>query len=395
MRFSSILATSLTVVLLSGCAPLTARNPVPAKLVTEAFVPDLPAVRYWGDETPRGLERIIDFRVRQLRAAGRDRPRPVSFLALSGGGSDGAFGAGLLAGWTSTGRRPDFEVVTGISTGALIAPFAFLGPDYDDELKRIYTSYSTDQLVTPQVLTGLLGGVSITETDKLRSLIEQSVNRRLLRAIAREHGKGRRLLIGTTNLDAQRPVIWDMGAIATRGTVESDKLFREVLLASAAIPGVFPPVFIDVEVDGESRQEMHVDGGTTSQVFFLPAPVLNAGLKRGVATSRRLYVISNGKLAPEYEPVEATTYSIAKRSLYTLIKSQWQGNLLALYNQAKAADVAFSITAIPAEFNGIASEPFDSVYMQKLYALGFRQGQRKDVWSPAPPGLPGTRRALR
>jgi hypothetical protein len=383
-RIAAILV-AVSVLGLGGCAASVMRSAVPAKLATAALVPDLPSVRYWGDENPKAIGALIDQRVRQVRAAGRHHERPIAFLALSGGGSDGAFGAGLLAGWSQSGRRPEFEVVTGISTGALIAPFAFLGPRYDDVLRRIYTSYSTDQLVTPQIVSGLLGGVAITETDKLSKLIEEIIDERLLRELAREHNRGRRLLIGTTNLDAQRPVVWDMGAIAARDTPEADHLFRQVLLASAAIPGVFPPVFIDVEADGVIRQEMHVDGGTTSQVFFLPAPVLNAGLARGVGSSRRLFVISNGKLAPEYEEVPATTYGIAARSLWTLVKSQWLGNLRTLYDTARHAGIDFNLTAIPDSFDGERKEPFDAEYMRQLFALGEEIGSRGGGWTKSLP----------
>jgi predicted acylesterase/phospholipase RssA len=235
----------------------------------------------------------------QLLQTGR-RPQ-ISFLAVSGGGSDGAFGAGLLVGWTARGDRPEFDIVTGVSTGALTAPFAFLGPRHDGALKEVYTKYSTDELVTKQPIRGLLGGEALANNAPLARVIASYVNEGFLQEVAHEHAPGRRLLIGTTNLDAQRPVIWDMGRIAS--SPHALELFRSVLLASAAIPGVFPPVFIKVQADGQAREEMHVDGGTTNQVFLLPTQITTGGIdaKLGINPIRRLYIIRNGRLDPEFK----------------------------------------------------------------------------------------------
>ncbi len=223
-----------------------------------------------------------------LRNGGRPK---ISFLAVSGGGSDGAFGAGLLVGWTARGDRPEFDIVTGISTGALTAPFAFLGPRYDPALKHVYTSYSTDQLVRKQPVRGLLGGEALGSNAPIAGVIAGYITEDFLQEVAHEYNRGRRLLIGTTNLDAQRPVIWDMGKIAISGDPGALELFRSILLASAAIPGVFPPVHVKVQAEGQPHEEMHVDGGTTNQVFLLPTQIRSGGMdaKLGIRPIRPLY----------------------------------------------------------------------------------------------------------
>jgi predicted acylesterase/phospholipase RssA len=383
----------LTAGLLAGCAAAIARNPVPELAYEGAQVPGFPTVRYWGDALPPELDRIVEERARQIRATRpgllSGRTRTMSYLALSGGGSDGAFGAGLLVGWSRSGTRPEFEIVTGISTGALIAPFAFLGPAYDERLATLYTSYGTSQLLTPQIVTGLLGGIAITETSGLKDLIARNVDDRMVEAIAREHHKGRRLLVGTTNLDAQRPVIWDLGAIAASGREGAPGLIRNILLASSAIPGVFPPVFVDVTTaEGSAHEEMHVDGGTTAEVFFLPAQVLTAGQTASAGKiTRELYVISNGKIGTQYEPVKPTTLGIASRSLETLIRAQWKGDLLRLHLETTAAGIGFNLAAVPEDFDLKSAEPFDVVYMRELYARGLAEGSEGIDWLRTAPDL--------
>jgi predicted patatin/cPLA2 family phospholipase len=313
----------------------------------------------------------------QLLQTGR-RPQ-ISFLAVSGGGSDGAFGAGLLVGWTARGDRPEFDIVTGVSTGALTAPFAFLGPRHDGALKEVYTKYSTDELVTKQPIRGLLGGEALANNAPLARVIASYVNEGFLQEVAHEHAPGRRLLIGTTNLDAQRPVIWDMGRIAS--SPHALELFRSVLLASAAIPGVFPPVFIKVQADGQAREEMHVDGGTTNQVFLLPTQITTGGI------DAKLYIIRNGRLDPEFKVVKASTLAIAGRSISTLIKTQGIGDLYQMYEFARRNRIEYDLAYIPGDFPDTSKESFDTVYMSRLFDLGFQLGQGGHPWTKSPPRL--------
>ena len=387
-------ALLLAAALVAGCASSALRTPVPETLVEQATVVGMTEIRFWGDVKPPNLDALIR---RQIAQARKGRPqlfrkgaRPViNFLAISGGGSDGAFGAGLLVGWSAAGTRPVFDIVTGVSTGALSAPFAFLGRKYDPVLKEIYTRYATRDLLRKRAVRGLLGGPALASSEPLERLIAQYVDRAFLAEIAAAHNQGRRLLIGTTNLDAQRPVIWDMGKIAASGHPDSLALFRQILLASASIPGVFPPAFIAVNADGKSFQEMHVDGGTTQQVFLMPSQIMvrSASAKAGFRPRRRvLYVIRNGRIGPEEKPVRASTLSIASRSISTLIKYQGIGDIRRLYNFTRRNGIQFRLAAIPDDFKDTSDEPFDTVYMGKLYDLAFRQASQGYKWQRVPPG---------
>jgi hypothetical protein len=383
----------LTAFYLASCASLP-RDPVPPAFADKATVLEGAQVRFWGDRAPDNIDALAAEKWAQVRANRSyllkkgTRPR-ISFLAISGGGSDGAFGAGLLVGWTARGDRPEFDIVTGISTGALTAPFAFLGPRYDPALKEVYTTYSTDQLVTKQPVRGLLGGEALSSNAPLARVIAGYVNEDFLKEVAHEHSRGRRLLIGTTNLDAQRPVIWDMGKIATSGDPQALALFRNVLLASAAIPGVFPPVHIKALVEGQVHEEMHVDGGTTNQVFLLPTQIRTAGTdaKLGINPVRRLYIIRNGRVAPEFKAVKASTLAIAGRSISTLIKTQAIGDLYQMYELARSNHVDYNLAYIPGDFPDTSTEAFDRQYMSKLFDLGIELGKSGNAWKKTPPRL--------
>lgn len=377
-----------------GCASVP-RVPVPLELTDDVQVQvvGVERVRYWGDKPIENIDQVVSSRGKQIRAERpnyfNQRGRYASFLALSGGGSNGAFGAGFLNGWTASGKRPEFEIVSGVSAGALIAPFAFLGSDYDKPLREIYTLYSTKDILQPQVLAGLLGGNAVSSTAPLRDLISRYVDRNFLREIAREHAKGRRLLVGTTNLDAQRPVVWDMGRIADGDSDEALRLFRDVLLASTALPGLFPPVYIKVTSEGQIYEEMHVDGGTTDNAFLLPShlDLKKFDKKLQIRKKRRLFVITNDKTDPSPERVEGTAIEIAGRSIATLIKQQTEGDLIKMYLRAKENGIEYNVASIPSEFNEKSNEPFDKAYMRKLYDEGFRLAKEGYSWRKKPPSL--------
>lgn len=387
------LAFVLLVLVIAGCATQI-RNPVPAEIAEKTSLLDGTTVRYWGDRAIPDATEIAREKWKQTKAARPEllkrgsRPQ-ISFLAISGGGADGAFGAGLLVGWSASGKRPEFDIVTGISTGALAAPFAFLGPGYDPSLKAVYTAYSTKDLVRKHALRGVVGGQSLASNKPLAGIISQYVNRTLLDEIAREHLRGRRLLIGTTNLDAQRPVIWDMGRIASSKDPGALDLFRKVLLASAAIPGLFPPVYLEVNADGKTYQEMHVDGGTTNQVFLLPNQMRAAKIdaKLRIRPKRRVYIIRNGRVSPEFKVVKASTLSIAGRSISTLIKTQGIGDLYEIHTFARRNRIEYNLAYIPGDFPDSSKEPFDRAYMKKLFELGYSLGKSGKVWKKKPPQL--------
>lgn len=235
-----------------------------------------------------------------------------------------------------------------------------------------------------------MGGEALSSNARLARVIAGYVDETFLQEVAHEHNRGRRLLIGTTNLDAQRPVIWDMGKIATSGDPRSLALFRNVLLASAAIPGVFPPVYIKVQVEGQVREEMHVDGGTTNQVFLLPTQIRigSTDAKLGINPTRRLYIIRNGRVAPEFKAVKASTLAIAGRSISTLIKTQSVGDLYQMYELARSNHMAYNL-AYTGDFPDTSTEAFDRQYMSKLFEFGFVLGKSGNAWKKTPPRLGG------
>ncbi len=392
-RAGTLLLMVAAVFCLSSCAP-DIRNAVPIGLADSVEVAGIGRVRGWGDAEIPNIDYIAKARLKQMQEKRpkvlADKRRKVSYLAISGGGSNGAFGAGFLNGWTASGKRPQFEIVSGVSTGALIAPFAFLGPRYDRQLKEIYTQYSTDDLVLKQVLAGLLGGSAVSDTTPLQNLIAKYITQSFVEEVAKEHEKGRRLLVGTTNADQARPVIWDLGSIAQKRTPDSLAMFRRLLLASTALPGLFPPVHIKVaDSDGKFYEEMHVDGGVTDNTFLLPLHLRFDKVDRlyKVRWRRSLFIIANAKTTPTRKVVKSTTFEIAGRSIDTLIRQQLEGDLLKLYLRAKDNNIKYRLASIPNTFNEISNEPFDKAYMRKLYEAGFEAAKNGYQWKGKPPGI--------
>jgi hypothetical protein len=272
--------------------------------------------------------------------------RTFDVLALSGGGSNGAYGAGVLVGWTKRGERPEFDIVTGVSTGALTAPFAFLGSSWDDRLTQAYTGKEAGRILKPRGL-GVLFHPSFYSSSALRDLVDSYVTPDMLQAIVAEHKRGRRLLIATTNLDTEETVIWDMGAIASQGDEESRELFKEVLVASASIPGVFPPALIQIEGHGRRLSEMHVDGGVTIPFFVAPESLLLWTAAKNSARPGRLYVIVNGKVDGAFGFTKGGALSIVGRSWDAMSKALMRTHLAASYGFARRNGGQLFYAAIP------------------------------------------------
>jgi len=395
---SLLFALVVMIMLSTGCGTLPRRPAVPPEYRQGAVVPGIPDARVnpdnvMNDFTRMGLE-ALEREKAFLAASGHQGPLPpVSFLAVSGGGDDGAFGAGLLVGWTAAGTRPEFKAVTGISTGALIAPFAFLGPDYDHVLRHVYTNVSKKDIFKPRNLLTVFFKDAMADTTPLWTLLSRYVDKKMLDAVAAEYRKGRLLLIGTTDLDARKGVIWNMGQIAASGDPKALNLFRSIMLASASIPGAFPPVLIDVEVNGRLHQEMHVDGGTVAQVFIYP-PSFKLGEATESSTLRRqrtLYVIRNARLDPEWTEVERRTLNIVGRAISSLIQNQGRGDLVSIYYLAQRDGLDFNLAYIPKTFNEPRREDFDMQYMRKLFDAGYEMALNGYPWEKAPPvlGAPG------
>jgi hypothetical protein len=335
----------------------------------QAEVPGLPGVRFYSDSA-------ADF----ARAVPATRG---PWLILSSGGEDGAYGAGVLAGWTVSGKRPDFPVVTGVSTGALMAVYAFAGPKYDDTLHKAYTGITAADIFelspTPE---------SLTDTWPLKRLIEKNVTPAVLADVAAEYRRGRRLFVLTTNLDAGRSVVWDMGMIAAKGGEDALRLFRDILLASAAIPGPFPPVYIEVEANGRRFLEMHVDGGVNGPMYVAPESYLFPGSNERLPMSQ-LYILLNGMVRSEFYMPARTTSTILGRSISLALKMGARMDLVLFYNAARRDGVDFNLAYVDSGFTMPARGAFDPDYMKALFERGFEQG-RKAAFGKGLPFEPAT-----
>jgi predicted acylesterase/phospholipase RssA len=364
---------------LAGCSSVP-REAFTAAEQERAIVPGLPEVRAWADSEAAGRQAV-----RFSERTGKD----FTYLALSGGGGDGAYGAGLLGGWTQSGTRPEFTVVSGVSTGALIAPFAFLGPAYDDTLRAMYTEGHATTLTESPSLINAVFGAGVFDSNKLQVLGRRFVTPEMIAEVAREHRKGRRLLIMTTNLDAQRAVIWDMGAIAASGAPGAEELFRSVMAASASVPGVFTPTMITAESGGRRFQEMHVDGGVMANVFILPPDLIKKQTHLAMKGRANVYVIMNGKLAPSFEVVDNRTTAIAGRAVSSMIQVQSRTMVQTNFALMRRSGIGVHLAALPVDADEGSSAGFNTAVMQRLFAFGQEQGAARTAWTsmPAGPGV--------
>jgi predicted acylesterase/phospholipase RssA len=374
-RLSTVVAACALV--LAGCASV-ARIPYTQQEQSTAAIPGIPDVRLWADDPVS-----IGTAARRSIVSHIALKQPT-VLALSGGGANGAFGAGLLNGWSARGTRPQFTFVTGVSSGALIAPFAFLGPSYDETLRSVFASGEMANLLQSDGLA-VLFGTGIFKAAPLRELIARHVDDALLEAIAQEYRAGRRLYVVTTDLDAQRTAIWDMGKIAASGYPGALDLFRNVLTASASIPGLFSPVLIDVEAEGRHFAEMHVDGGVTTNILIVPEAVLETGTPLFAPGARpKVYIVMNGKLAPEFEVVEPSTLPIVTRAFETSVRANTHNTLIASYQFAKSRNWEFNLASIDPSYPTSQSIRFDTAYMQQLFEYGYQRGKAGQLWQSKP-----------
>jgi predicted acylesterase/phospholipase RssA len=392
MRLHHLIIYAAFLASLLGCAALERKAAVPAQSLNKAQIAGLPSVRYL-ISTQAGVDSLVQDVVALEASRGTSAfSGNANYLALSGGGDDGAFGAGFLVGWSKQGSRPAFNLVTGISTGALIAPFAYLGKDYDPILQQVYTNINPrDVYIEKGILSGVFSD-GLADSTPLYQLISQYIDTNFLKQVAYEYNtNGRWLLIGTTNIDAGQPVIWNMGRIATIGSPEAVELFRRIMLASASIPGAFPPVMFDFLLDEQVFQEMHVDGGASTQVFLYPASAASKadalGIKRRI--NRQAYIIRNSRLDPRWSETERRTLSVAGRAISQLIQTQGIGDLYRIYNTAKSDNVGFNLAYIGSDFNEPHNEEFDTKYMNALFQYGYDHAIHGYHWSKYPPGFKG------
>ena len=303
----------------------------------------------------------------------------LNILALSGGGAGGVFGAGALKGLTLSGARPTFQIVTGVSTGALIAPFAFLGPDWDDELEAAYTGGASKDLLDSVGLFSLFR-VGILADANLRKLVSDYITPELVEAVAKETAEGRILLVATTNLDAESPVYWDMGAIARQGGEDARRMFIDVLVASSSVPGAFPPVMIPVRDGSGARDEMHVDGGTTVPFFLFPDVAFMSDEKLPSLEGADIYVIINGQLDPVQRPSQANTIAITLRASNVALTRMTGTELLLTSNFAQRQGMSLRFTTIPGSYPFSGSFNFQTEAMRKLFDYATECAKTGRLW---------------
>jgi predicted acylesterase/phospholipase RssA len=374
----------LVAVALAGCA---SRRPCVPTDIQVGKLTDLSAEPDAHAPVSQGITREVEAEFRR-RTADRHPPgsRPYHFLALSGGGQYGAFGVGVLSGWTESGARPEFDVVTGISTGSLLAPFAFIGPDYDHRAKHFYTNTKAEDIFTIRSWLTLPFRSSVASSAPLRRLIESEIDQTLMERVAAEHRKGRRLYVGTTNIDTKRLAVWDLGAIACRPCPEGCTLFRDVLLASCSIPGMFPPVTFEIDVDGKQSTEMHVDGGVSAQLFC-PSAVFSAAAARQ-HEGTNLYIIVAGKLYPDAKAVRERVLPVLAATTSSHVYSHRRGELTNMYGLARSAGMRYHLSALRQDF--LAADvaiKFDQMELGRLYQEGLEKGGSPQSWMATPPEL--------
>lgn len=326
------------------------RTPFTAEEQSRAAIPGMPDARFFADS-------MADYRTALPTHKG-------AWLILSSGGSGGAYGAGLLNGWSEAGTRPEFAMVTGVSAGALMAPFAFLGAALDETLRKNFT-----EITAADIFEDRKGPAALLDTWPLNERIAQQITPELVAAVATEHGKGRRLFVVTASLDAERPYLWNMGAIAAHGGEAAVALFRSVLLAAASIPGEFPPVAIETEADGKRLTELHADGGLFGPFYIAPEDWLLEASSLRLPTPH-LYVIVNSKLAPEFGLTEPSLVSVLARSISAAVKVGARAELTLAAAAARRDGIVLDAASVDSSFDHPNTALFDESYMRALYDLG-------------------------
>jgi hypothetical protein len=324
-------------------------------------------------------------------------------LSLSGGGSYVAFAAGLLTGWSEYGDRPQFRVVTAMSGGALVAPWAFLGSDYDRLLEEMFTTIETENVYRtgPLGFLGALFGAGAFDFAPGRSLIERYVTPDVVDAIAAEHRRGRRLYLATANMDDNVTTLWDIGEIAAGDRPDRVDHIRRIIAASVAVPGLFPPIYFDVEIDGQRYGQMHMDAQIDFVLLrdFMMAADATAAERQGLdgLPRARIYAIMSTKPTPHYDvPPQAWGPELGRRALERIGRYASYGALDRLYLFALAHDAELRVAHLPVEYDpGMPNFAFERAGLTRLYRYGFEQARRGYAWSDAPPELPPEERIRR
>ena len=368
----SLVGWVILCVMLAGCVTLP-RAPFTEAEQTSASPPGFGQVRYAAEDESLAL---------MLRQSLKpDAKGEIDALAISGGGANGAYGAGLLYGWSKNGQRPEFQLVTGVSAGALLAPFAFLGPKWDNELHQAYFGPAIAHLMQPRLLLSLLTP-GLYSKAPLEELVRSYVSDRLIEAVAAEHATGRRLLVGTTNLDTEQLVVWDMGAIAAKGGAEARDLFATVLIASASVPGAYAPSMINVESTGHAFSEMHVDGQTEGAFFAIPQSLFLATPVTPPPFHAHLFIIINGQVDRQFAITPRSTIPILGRTIDAGGKATVRSVIVSTAQFCQRTGCELSVSSLPATVKDDSSD-FDQAHLESLFAAGEAGSVNGNGWRPA------------
>ncbi|BEU01819.1 hypothetical protein OAG1_06190 [Agarivorans sp. OAG1] len=345
-------------------------------------------LRYWDGESTEITEHNIEQEYQSIldsRARNNGVGSDIYHLALSGGGVNGAFSAGVLNAWTANGDRPEFDLVTGVSTGAIVSVFAYLGSDYDSTLKNYYTETPMSSLFQVKSIWSLLRGEAVLDTAGFEDQVRSYIDADIVKQLAEQRAKGRLLVIGTTNLDNEKMSLWDVGKIAQVGSDEAITLIQNIIIASSSVPGAFPAKSIVID-DGQQRfEELHVDGGVSRQVFLVPQwAYYNLPFERN---PQHVFVIRNGLLKPHYQVTNNNLTDIGLRSISTIIRNQGIGDVEHIYHFAQHNQMSFRLAYIDNDFSKISDEAFTKEYMTSLYQYGYQKTRAESLWEDVPPSL--------
>ena len=374
------------ILVLSGCASV--RHAVPEDLVGRARILGMPDIRYYAgkpDSYPMVRQSLVDsFKEEDKSEYIVNGIKTYSALLIGGGVSNSAYGIGLLQGWSKSGSRPIFKIITGYSSGSIIAIATFAGKEYEGRIAELFTSISSKDVLKKRNMFSILFGDSVSSSAPLAKRIDELVDEDLLAKIAQEHSKGRRLYVGTTDFDAQGFVIWDMGALASKGGPDSVKLFRKIILASCSFPAMVPPVYFQVEAGGRRYDEMHVDGGVVSGLFYV-YQLMEGAEFRGFET--RLYVLNLCYMSPHSQQVEDNMVAMTSRLIETNGAAKMIGDTYRIYAYAKEKGWDYNLAYIPEDFKPNQKEMLDKQEMRRLFKRGYDDSAKGYKWHKAPPGL--------
>ncbi|MGR5269111.1 patatin-like phospholipase family protein [Vibrio astriarenae] len=366
----------------AGCSTMPQRHVLQE---SETLNPmDISGLRFWDESaiTVENYDLAAELASITEKGAGKGE---INHLALSGGGVNGAFSAGILNAWSELGTRPDFNVVTGVSTGAIVSIFAFLGSEYDQELYNYYTQTSIGEMFKRNSLLTLPFNHAMIDTSGFENIVRAAIDTPLVKKLAKERQKGRVLLISTTNLDNEKMAIWDIGKIAQVGTVEAQRLIQDIIIASSAVPGAFPAKRIALPYNGSIVEELHVDGGVSRQVFLFPQKLKNRTSDQHVSSN--IYVIRNGHLKPEFEEVEHRFTSVSIRSISILIRRQGIADIEHIYRFSERNQLGFNLAYIDSDFDKDDLKLASQDYLKAIYSYGYEKMIQQEVWSTLPPSV--------